>query len=165
MSYLRKHHIDPERVAFERRLLIDGTAIVFPVYRGNDMIYFQKRDVFTKQFYNPNIETKPLFWTDDEGDRCVLVESFLNACRIDKWVTGCCVFGKFLSDEGAEEIAARCKVVDVILDAGESAAALKIARKLRHYGVRFVAHKSIMAPQGTDVCELNDIQCRRLLGV
>lgn len=164
-KYLKEHHVDPERIAFERRLLIDGQYLVFPVYRRDQIIYWQKRHLFSKEFLNPPVETKPLFWTEPDsiGGRVVLVESFLNACRIDLWARAVCIFGKFLHDEAAEEIRQKADSVYVCLDAGEQAAAMDLCRKLHGVGVKKVRRIAIHAPVGTDLCDLKDWQVRRLL--
>lgn len=163
-KYLLDHHLDPERVSYERRLLVDGLWLVFPVYKNDRMIYFQKRHLIQKAFLNPDVDSKPLFWTSGTLDqRCVLVESWVNAVRIEKWCNAVAIFGKFLSDQACEEISAKCHRVDILLDAGETEHALKIARKLRHFGVPQVYVKTIHAPIGKDVCDLDDAACRRLL--
>lgn len=163
-AYLLRHHCDPDRIAFERRLLLQGSELIFPVYKGKEMVFWQKRNVFIKQFVNPPVESKPVFWTDDVTEVPVfLCESFLNACRIDKFVTACAIFGKFLSDEAALEIRNRAKSVHVLLDSAEYSAGMKIVRKLKQVGVKQTTIRMISGSPGTDVCDLNDIAVAKLL--
>lgn len=165
INYLTQHHVDPRETAFKYRLMIEGPYLIFPVYRGEQLVYFQKRDLFKKEFLNPPIESKPLFWTrpGERVEQAVLVESFLNAVRADKFLPAIASFGKFVSDEAAEEIQSHVESVVICMDAGEMEANLKIARKLRQFGVSRVTIRTIQAPTGTDLCDLSDSKCERVL--
>jgi len=66
--YLESHHVNPEEISFKRRLLLDGRYLIFPIYRGEKVVYFQKRDLFHKAFYNPPVDNKPLFWTHEDNE-------------------------------------------------------------------------------------------------
>src|SRR5690554_6724287 len=55
LRYLSTHHVDPLYASFVWGILIDGQDIVFPVFRDNKMIYFQKRNLFNKRFFNPPV--------------------------------------------------------------------------------------------------------------
>lgn len=165
-KYLESHHVNPEQIAFKRRLLIDGRCLIFPIYRGSKIIYFQKRDLFSKSFVNPPVESKPLFWTHERIDKdqnVFLVEAFLNACRIEKFSPAVATLGKLVSDEACSELAEKCNRITVLLDACEQEASIKIACRLKTLGVKHVYIATIRAPQGTDVCDLSDRRCSLIM--
>lgn len=163
--YLHSHHLHPLTVASRFRLLAQGQYIVFPVYRKDKLIFWQKRHLLSKEFVNPPVDNKPLFWTHDgeDSEEVVLVESYCNAMRASRYSPAVCTFGKFVSDEAAEEIVHRTKAVRIILDAGETEGALKLSRKLRQCGLKRVSICQIRGAMGLDLCDISDEAVRRLV--
>lgn len=151
-DYLRSHHLNPRKVATKYRLLLEGEYIIFPVYEKDEVIFWQKRSVFTKSFFNPPVEKKPLFWTGETGP-FFIVESFLNAVKMSVFGSACCLFGKSLSEDHAESIAARCKSVTLVLDSGEDLAFFIMSRQLRRFGVNSINRVDL--PRG-DVCDYSN---------
>jgi len=161
IDYLIAHHVDPNKAAYKYHLMIEGEWMIFPVYHQGKLIYFQKRHVFRKEFMNPPIESKPLFWVGSHLlNTVVIVESYMNAIRLAPMTQAVCIFGKYLKEQHAEEIISRVKRVVVCLDAGEIALALKIKRLLCEMGCYRV---DLAVLDEGDVCDMNDKQVFNLL--
>lgn len=161
-GYLSSHHIPPCKAAWNYRVLLDGMFLVFPVYRGEEMIFWQKRALFEKRFINQPLVPKPLFFTDEiKTGPTVLVESWTNAVRVAPLARTVAIFGKYLDEDRARIIAQSGQKVLVLLDYGEYHNALKIERQLRRLGLNDVyAHQM---PSEKDLCEISDSQVEEIL--
>lgn len=132
IRYLVKHHIEPREAAVAYGLRLSGNFLIMPVYINDELVYWQSRSVFAKVFHNPRSQDKPLFWNRNQSGRTLfLVESYMNAVRLDEAVPAVCLFGKFLRDGYAETIVSQGFSRYVIcLDSGEDVAAFQIRRTL-----------------------------------
>lgn len=165
--YLESHHIEPKNAAFRYKLLVDGTDLVFPVYRGKEIVYFQKRNLMQKKFSNPLSMDKPVFWSEEyQNPRCVvIVESVVNAIRLAPLCTSAAIFGKFLSDSQCEEIMSKSTSIDILLDAGETEASMAMARKLWTCGAEHVFIRKIPGEIGRDPCDCDNEEIMNILNI
>jgi len=153
-QYLVRHGLDPLPTAITYRLLISGAWLIFPVYNREKVIFYQKRYLFGKRFWNPPIQSKPLFWAGNESlNSVVVVESYMNALRIAPYTRSVCVFGKSINDNLAEEISSRVKRVVLMLDEGTLGPAFRMKRILSRNGIENI---SIVDLPAGDVCDLRE---------
>lgn len=172
--YLSSHNCDPEKVAYEYKLLFREHHLVFPVYSNGTVVYWQARDLLAKRFCNPTGHPRPLFWTHTLSptvggfkpvgqNGVAIVESALNAIRLEWFLPAVATFGKLVSDEQLMAIKARTTDVIVCLDAGEQAESLALARKLKAWGFDRIVLMWLKGPDGLDVCDMKDCDLWPLL--
>jgi DNA primase len=91
--------------------------IILPVYKGEDLIYWQARAVIKGQvpkYTNPSVsKTNILYWVDPPQGRTnevVVTEDILSAIRVGKHVTAASLLGTKTSDSQASQLAKFDKV-------------------------------------------------------
>lgn len=163
-TYLEKHHIDPLEASWQYKLFLDQDWLVFPVWQGDFLLFWQKRHLFSKRFLNPPVESKPVFWTEHPNQSPVLVvESFMNAVRASKRIRACCTFGKNIGDSAAADIVSKAKSLILCFDAGEFSASFRAARVLYAHGAKRVRVRMIPGQEGRDLCDLTEQTLRKVL--
>jgi len=160
-KYLKSHHVDSVETAYRYRLMLEDEWFIFPVYERTELVYLQKRHLFSKRFMNPPLETKPLFWTEEvQSEKILLVESWMNAVRMAPFIDCVCILGKHLSEDQARRIVDKHRTIIVGLDHGELEAGIKILRTLSR--VLEFKGQLLRLPRG-DWCDLSNKAVRRIL--
>ena len=138
-KWLMKYGIrKDEAVKYKFGTVVDSNRLMLPVYDGDNLVYYQARNLGVVDKYNPkylNIkakEAKDIVWSSEgqyELPHMVLVEDILSGIKVGRYIQTKALMGSYIPDSLIKKLQGY-KKIGLWLDPDKARESLKYANKL-----------------------------------
>jgi len=142
LHYLKRRgltqvEIDKFQIGFTMRGPCRG-RVIFPIYRGNELVYFVARSIMPKpkrRYMNPPLPKGGVIFKTFTGKApmACIVEGVFDAVSTGRVIPSIALLTKRISQEQLSEIRASCSRAIVMLDSDAVKEALEVSEQVGHF--------------------------------